>query len=74
MTLEFALRATEIILALAFLQQSLEHFVGAGDERRLFFAEGNIQHFVIGRVLQPMGPTGLISAQSVHSTSFCRAL
>ena len=36
MTLEFALRTTEILLALAFLQQSAEHIVGPRRERLLF--------------------------------------
>lgn len=36
MSLELAVRATEILLALAFLQQSAEHMVGARDERLLF--------------------------------------
>ena len=36
MTQEAALRATEVLLALAFIQQSLEHLAGPRDERRLF--------------------------------------
>ncbi len=36
MTLELAIRASEILLAVAFIQQSLEHLVGAKDERILF--------------------------------------
>jgi hypothetical protein len=36
MTFEAAQRLTEILLALAFLQQSLEHLSGPKDERRLF--------------------------------------
>jgi hypothetical protein len=36
MTFDLALRATEVLLGLAFLQQSAEHIVGARDTRRLF--------------------------------------
>lgn len=36
MTLEPAIRATEIMLALALLQQSAEHMAGSAAERRLF--------------------------------------
>ncbi|WP_368184418.1 HTTM domain-containing protein [Aestuariibius sp. HNIBRBA575] len=36
MSFELALRATEIMLALAMLQQSLEHFVGPKSEKLLF--------------------------------------
>jgi hypothetical protein len=37
MSLDMTLRATEILLALAFIQQSAEHMRAAGSERRLFF-------------------------------------
>jgi hypothetical protein len=37
LTFESALRATEILLALAFLQQSAEHVFGSRDARSLFF-------------------------------------
>jgi len=36
MSLDDAVRFTEILLALAFLQQSIEHIDASGDERRLF--------------------------------------
>lgn len=36
MSLDVAIRLTEIFLGLAFFQQSIEHFIAAGDERRLF--------------------------------------
>lgn len=36
MSLELAIRLTEILLALAFIQQSAEHFYAQGGERRLF--------------------------------------
>ena len=36
MTLELALRATEVLLALAFLQQSAEHIVGSREAASLF--------------------------------------
>jgi hypothetical protein len=36
MTLELAIRATEILLAAAFIQQSIEHLVGSKAERILF--------------------------------------
>ena len=36
MSLDDAVRFTEILLALAFLQQSIEHIDAPGDERRLF--------------------------------------
>jgi hypothetical protein len=37
MSLSVAIRLTEILLALAFIQQSLEHLHGTRDEQRLFF-------------------------------------
>ena len=36
MSFDLALRLTEILLALAFIQQSAEHLSGAKDERALF--------------------------------------
>ena len=36
MSLAVALRATEMLVALAFLQQGFEHLQAARDERRLF--------------------------------------
>ena len=36
MSLDFAIRLTEILLGLAFLQQSVEHFRAAQNEQRLF--------------------------------------
>ena len=38
MTLDTAIRFTEILLGLSFIQQSLEHLVGAAYERRLFLS------------------------------------
>lgn len=37
MTVEYAIRLTEILLALAFIQQSIEHFRAPRDEQLLFF-------------------------------------
>ncbi len=37
MSLDFAVRITEILLALAFLQQSIEHLQGPKDEQHIFF-------------------------------------
>ncbi|PCI04289.1 MAG: hypothetical protein COB78_08175 [Hyphomicrobiales bacterium] len=36
MSLDYAIRLTEILLALAFIQQSIEHFRAPRDEQRLF--------------------------------------
>ncbi|MEH6404744.1 MAG: hypothetical protein V7750_15315, partial [Sneathiella sp.] len=36
MSLDFAIRLTEILLGLAFIQQSIEHLSAARDEQRLF--------------------------------------
>ena len=36
MSLDLAVRLTEILLALAFIQQGLEHLSAPGDEQRLF--------------------------------------
>jgi hypothetical protein len=47
MSLEFAIRLTEILLALAFIQQSLEHLYGRRDEKILFTARLILSVFVL---------------------------
>ena len=42
MTLDFALRATEILLAIAFLQQSAEHIFGSHTARLLFIPRATL--------------------------------
>ena len=39
MNIDFAIRLTEILLAIAFIQQSVEHFFGVKDERLLFLVK-----------------------------------
>ncbi|MDB5490620.1 MAG: hypothetical protein JWO78_469 [Micavibrio sp.] len=47
MTLELALRATEILLALAFLLQGAEHLTAAKDEQRLFLVRIVLSIFLL---------------------------
>ena len=47
MSLEFAIRATEIALALAFLQQSIEHMGAPGDEPSLFLPRIILSFFLL---------------------------
>ncbi|MEP5730390.1 MAG: HTTM domain-containing protein [Sulfitobacter sp.] len=63
MTFEFALRATEILLGLAFLQQSLEHSLGGRDVQFLFFARGVLSIALVGGVHSHW----VLLALSVHS-------
>lgn len=63
MTLELALRATEVLLALAFLQQSAEHIFGIPDTRLLFLPRAL---FSIMLLLGSFSPWALL-ALSAHS-------
>lgn len=47
MSLEFSIRLTEMLLALAFIQQSLEHYFAGQGERRLFFVRGVLSTFLL---------------------------
>lgn len=62
MTFETALRATEILLALAFLQQSAEHIAKA-NVRMLFLPRGALSGLLLCGILTPWALLGL----SVHS-------
>jgi len=59
MTLEAAARLTEILLALALIQQSLEHLRGFRDERVLFGARIALCLLVIAGVASPWPLVGL---------------
>lgn len=59
MTLAFAHRLTEILLCLAWLQQSFEHLRRFDDERRLFLARAALCALVIAGVAQPWPLVGL---------------
>lgn len=59
MTLETATRLTEVLLALALLQQGLEHLRGPADERVLFGARGVLCLLLIAGVAQPWPLVGL---------------
>ena len=53
MTFEAAQRLTEILLALAFLQQSLEHLAGPKDEQRLFALRIVLSGLLLSGVFSP---------------------
>lgn len=63
MTLDLALRATEIFLALAFLQQSAEHIIASSDARFLFLPRAALSIILL---LGPFSPWVLL-ALSAHS-------
>ncbi len=63
MSMEVAVRATEILLGLAFLQQSAEHIFGSGVARRLFVPRAIL---AVGLVLG-MGAPWVVMALSLHS-------
>jgi Vitamin K-dependent gamma-carboxylase len=47
MTLEHAIRLTEILLGWAFFQQSIEHLQARGDEKRLFLLRALLSVFLV---------------------------
>ncbi len=59
MSFEAALRLTEIIMALAFLQQSAEHMKGFPDERLLFAARGAFSLALLAGIATPWVLLGL---------------
>jgi hypothetical protein len=59
MTLEPAARLTEILLALAFLQQGLEHLRGFSNERRLFLVRTGLCLLLLLGVAAPWPLVGL---------------
>ena len=63
MTLDTALRATEILLALAFLQQSFEHLLHPRGERLLFGVRAVLALFLLWGV----APLPVLLALSLHS-------
>ncbi|MCD8519773.1 MAG: HTTM domain-containing protein [Alphaproteobacteria bacterium] len=54
MTLELAIHATGILLALAFLQQSAEHVCGAKDERLLFLPRAALSLLLLAGIYPPL--------------------
>ena len=63
MTLDVALRATEVLLALAFLQQSAEHIFGSRDACWLFATRAGLSIALLFGIATPWVLMGL----SVHS-------
>lgn len=61
--MDFALRATEILLALAFLQQSAEHMARPGDDRLLFLPRVALSILLLLGVFSPW----VLLALSLHS-------
>lgn len=53
MTLDFAFRATEVLLALAFLQQSAEHIIYSKSERALFLPRAALCLLLLFGILSP---------------------
>lgn len=60
MNLELAIRLTEIMLALAFLQQSFEHLVATKDEQHLFLARTILSTFLLFGIQVPLICIGLV--------------
>jgi hypothetical protein len=60
MTLDVALRATKILMALCFLQQSAEHMMGAQSERLLFGLRAALSVALLARVASPWPLPGLL--------------
>lgn len=54
MSFEAALRLTEVMMALCFIQQSAEHMTGFADERRLFAARGALSLMLLTGVATPV--------------------
>lgn len=63
MTFDIALRATEILLAVAFLQQSAEHIVWSSDERALFIPRAGLSVLLLLGLATPW----VLLALSLHS-------
>lgn len=63
MNLDTALRATEILLALAFLQQSAEHIIWSKSERILFLPRAALSLLLLLGVFSPW----VLLALSIHS-------
>jgi hypothetical protein len=63
MTLELALRATEILLGLAFLQQSIEHIFGSGEARFSFLLRAGLS----AALLLGVHSQWVLLALSLHS-------
>jgi hypothetical protein len=59
MSLEAAARLTEVLLALAFIQQGLEHLRGFRDERALFLARTGLCVLVVSGLGSPWPLVGL---------------
>ncbi|WP_424933194.1 HTTM domain-containing protein [Amaricoccus macauensis] len=59
MSFEVALRLTEIIMALCFLQQSAEHMAGFPDERRLYAARAILSAVLLTGIATPIILLGL---------------
>lgn len=59
MSLEAAVRLTEMLLAMAFIQQSLEHLRGPPGERMLFACRIMLCVFVAGGIAAPFALVGL---------------
>lgn len=63
MSIDLAMRATEVLLALAFLQQSAEHIVYSKDERLLFFPRAAFAFLLLIGLLNQW----ILLALSLHS-------
>ncbi len=63
MTLETALRMTEVVLALAFLQQSAEHIIWSKADRNLFLPRAMLSVVLLTGVQAPL----VLLALSLHS-------
>lgn len=63
MSLDFALRATEVLLALALLQQSAEHIVYSQGERLLFIPRAALSLLLLAGIYSPW----VLLALSLHS-------
>jgi hypothetical protein len=70
MSFETALRATEILMALCYLQQSAEHMTGFADERRLFALRAALALALLLGVAPPWTLLGLLAVGLVMLNRF----
>mgnify|MGYP002628218426 CR=1 FL=1 len=65
MSLEDAFRATEILLALAFLQQSLEHLCGATRDRWIFLLRTGLCLMLVSGINSALALAGLVGLSAL---------
>ena len=61
MNMELAIRLTEILLGLAFIQQSAEHLRGHKNEQRLFLPRLGLSVLLVLGVMTPLRPPRVLN-------------